>query len=155
MPTDLEKLAYESALRALDKQERLVEELRARTGIVLAASSIAVSFVGGRALAGPGAIGLALLAIACFVVSVGAAIFLLLPKSRLVFAAPAAGVITGLFAFSDDPAELYRRAADNLDRAWEGNDAIVHRLSVAFGIALCAIGVEVVALAALLGGTLV
>ncbi|MBS1886948.1 MAG: hypothetical protein JSU06_07135 [Actinobacteria bacterium] len=71
----LEKLAYESALRALDKQERLVGELRARAGVVLAASSLAVSFLGGRALGGPGPVGLAHLAITCFVVSAGAGIF--------------------------------------------------------------------------------
>jgi hypothetical protein len=152
---DLEKLAYESALRALDKQERLVEELRARAGVILAASSLAVSFLGGRALAGPFPVALALLSIACFVVSVGAAIYLLLPKPDLAFATIAAGVINGLFPYRDDPAELYRRAADGLDRAWEGNDVAVHKLSVAFGVALCTLGIEVVALAALIGGTLI
>lgn len=113
MPADLEKLVYESALRALDKQERLVEELRARAGIVLAASSLAVSFLGGRSLGGAGSEALALLSVVCFLVSVGAAIYLLLPKAGLVLAVPAAGVIDGLFAYRDDPAELYRRAADN------------------------------------------
>jgi hypothetical protein len=43
---DLEKLAYDSALRALDKQEKVLEELRARTGILLATSSLAASFLG-------------------------------------------------------------------------------------------------------------
>jgi hypothetical protein len=46
MPVDLERLAYDAALRALDKQERLVEELRARTRVLLAASSLVVSFLG-------------------------------------------------------------------------------------------------------------
>ncbi|HEY2479590.1 MAG TPA: hypothetical protein VGI17_12785 [Solirubrobacterales bacterium] len=155
MPADLEKLAYEFALRALDKQERLVEELRARAGVVLAASSLAVSFLGGRGLAGPGPVGLALLSIFCFVVSVGAAIFLLLPKPGLAFTATAASVLDGLSAFRGDPAELYRRAGNNLDRVWAANDAAIRRLSAAFAIALCALGVEVVALAALLGGTLI
>ena len=155
MPADLEKLAYDSALRALDKQERLVEELRARAGVVLAASSLAVSFFGGGGLAGPGPVGLALISILCFVISVGAAIFLLLPKPGLVFAGSAAGVIDGLFAYRGDEAELYRRAGNNLDRAWAANDATIRRLSAAFAIALCALGVEVIALAALLGGTLI
>jgi len=41
---ELERLAYESSLRALDKQEQLLAELRARTGLLLAASSLAASF---------------------------------------------------------------------------------------------------------------
>jgi hypothetical protein len=36
---DLERIAYESAVWALDKQEKVLEELRARTGILLGASS--------------------------------------------------------------------------------------------------------------------
>jgi hypothetical protein len=47
--SDLERIAYESAVRALDKQETVLEELRARTGVLLAASSLAASLLGGRA----------------------------------------------------------------------------------------------------------
>jgi hypothetical protein len=36
-----ERLAYEAALQALDKQERLIDELRNRTGLLLAAASLA------------------------------------------------------------------------------------------------------------------
>jgi len=38
-----EQLAYEAAQRALDKQERLLEEMRSRTGLLLAAASLAAS----------------------------------------------------------------------------------------------------------------
>ena len=45
MSTDaLSELAYAAALRALDVQERGVEQLRARAGMLLAASSITASF---------------------------------------------------------------------------------------------------------------
>ena len=47
---ELAKLAYDAALRALDKQEETVRELRARTGILLAISSFAISLLGGQAL---------------------------------------------------------------------------------------------------------
>jgi hypothetical protein len=47
--SDLERIAYESAVRALDKQEKVLEELRARTGVLLAASSLAASLLAGRA----------------------------------------------------------------------------------------------------------
>lgn len=46
----LENIAFASAERALDKQEKLLEELRARTGVLLAAASLAASFLGARAL---------------------------------------------------------------------------------------------------------
>jgi hypothetical protein len=39
----LAQLSYDAALRALDLQERAVEQLRARTGILLAASSLTTS----------------------------------------------------------------------------------------------------------------
>lgn len=42
----LSELAYETALRALDIQERGVEQLRARAGVLLAASSVTASFLG-------------------------------------------------------------------------------------------------------------
>jgi hypothetical protein len=48
MAGEFEKLAYEAALRGLDKQEGLLEELRTRTGVLLAASSLAASFLGQR-----------------------------------------------------------------------------------------------------------
>src|SRR6186997_1256360 len=38
-----ERLAYEAAERALDKQERLIEELRSRMGVLLAVASLAAS----------------------------------------------------------------------------------------------------------------
>jgi hypothetical protein len=54
MVDDFEKLAYEEALRALERQERLLEELRARTGVLVGASSIAVSLLGPPSLMHPG-----------------------------------------------------------------------------------------------------
>jgi hypothetical protein len=48
MAGEFEKLAYEAALRGLDKQEGLLEQLRTRTGVLLAASSLAASFSDNR-----------------------------------------------------------------------------------------------------------
>jgi hypothetical protein len=48
---ELEQLAYDLGLRALGQQERVLEELRARTGILLAATAFTASFLGGRSLA--------------------------------------------------------------------------------------------------------
>ena len=48
MVGEFEKLAYEAALRGLDKQEALLEELRSRTGVLLAASRSPRPFWGSR-----------------------------------------------------------------------------------------------------------
>jgi hypothetical protein len=54
-----ERLAFEAAQRALDKQERLLEELRSRTGLLLAVASLAASFLGREAFSGnPSAVSL-------------------------------------------------------------------------------------------------
>jgi hypothetical protein len=63
MAGEFEKLAYEAALRGLDKQEGLLEELRTRTGVLLAASSLAASFLGQQAFQNPSPRGLAITAL--------------------------------------------------------------------------------------------
>jgi len=45
----LSRLAYELSLNGLERQERVLDELRARTGTILAASALAASFLGVRA----------------------------------------------------------------------------------------------------------
>jgi hypothetical protein len=74
MASDFERLAFEAALRGLEKQERLLEELRARTGVLLAASSLAASFLGQQAFQDPESAGLAVVALAAFVVSIVASV---------------------------------------------------------------------------------
>jgi hypothetical protein len=44
------ELAYDEARRALDAQESVVNELRTRSGVLIAAAAITTSFFGGRAL---------------------------------------------------------------------------------------------------------
>jgi hypothetical protein len=48
--TSLAQLSYNAALRALDGQERGLEELRARTGTLLAAASLVASFLGAQTI---------------------------------------------------------------------------------------------------------
>jgi hypothetical protein len=86
MAGEFEKLAYEAALRGLDKQEGLLEELRARTGVLLAASSLAASFLGQQAFQNPSPRGLAIVALFAFVLSIASSVFILLPKKNLIFA---------------------------------------------------------------------
>jgi hypothetical protein len=43
MSAELAEIAYDASLRRLDKQERLLDDLRARTGLLLAAASLAAT----------------------------------------------------------------------------------------------------------------
>jgi hypothetical protein len=152
---DLERLAYETALRALDKQEGLLEELRARTGILLAASSLAASFLGRDAFQDPGSTTVAILALAAFVVSVAASVYILMPKRALLFSQSGPALYEGLYSVRDDAPEIHRRLAYELYRFWEGNDQRMRNLFRAYRVAAGALVVEILLLVALVSDTLV
>jgi hypothetical protein len=81
----LAELAFEQSQRRLDKQEGVLEELRARTAILLAASSLAASFLGKAAFGGSGWDVLAVVAAVAFLVTMFSAVYVLLPRKRFVF----------------------------------------------------------------------
>jgi hypothetical protein len=148
---EFEKLAYEAALRGLDKQEGLLEELRTRTGVLLVASSLAASFLGQQAFQNPSPRGLAIVALSAFVLSIAASVFILLPKKDLIFAEAGAGLYEGLYPFRDDMPEVYRRLAYDLDLFWDSNDKKIKWLTRAYTMAASALVIEILSLAALLG----
>lgn len=155
MAGEFERLAYEAALRSLDKQERLLEELRARTSVLLAASSIAASFLGQQAFQRPSSGMMAVIALVAFLVSMGACVFILVPKQRLVFAGAGIELFEGLYPMRGDLPEVYRHLAYTLDRFWKTNDAEIVVLTRAYSIATGALVVEILSLVALLVGTIV
>jgi hypothetical protein len=150
---DLATLAYEASLRSLDKQEEVLGELRSRTGLLLAASSVAVSFLGERAL-DEGVAVVALGALAAFVVSLGASIYVLLPKRDLVFSISGSRVFEELYEFRDDIGEVHRRLAYDLDRFREANDGGLQRLLWGFRVTAAVLGAEVALLLTSLTATL-
>lgn len=154
MAGDFEKLAYEAALRGLDKQEVYLEELRARTGVLLAASSLAASFLGQQAFQDPHPRGLAIVALLSFVTSIGAGVYVLLPKKRLIFAQSGVGLYEGLFAVRYEMPEVYRRLAFALGGFWESNDTTIQWLVRAFTVGAAALVIEILALVVLLSGSL-
>ena len=79
----LEDLAYALSLRALEQQERVLEELRARTGVLLAATALVASFLGGRALSSAASPWFTLPGVAAATASILLAVYLLAPKSKL------------------------------------------------------------------------
>jgi hypothetical protein len=150
-----ERLAYEAALRALDKQERLIDELRNRTGLLLAAASLAASFLGREAFAGHPKRGLAILALVAFLLAVGASVYVLLPKTgKFVFAMVGAGLYEGLYELKDDLGEVYRRLTYDLDRFWDDNDVELQKLFRAFRLAAVGLSAEIIILIAMVSDTL-
>ena len=127
----------------LERQERVMNELRARTGVLLAASSIAASFLGAQAARGDTGI-LTFLAVGVFVISVGAATYVLLPKSNLIFS------VRGSVLFEEESRrgqpldETYRRLAYWLEGFHESNQVAVDGLFAWFRIATLAVLLQVV-----------
>lgn len=154
MVGEFERLAYEAALRSLDKQEHLLEELRARTGVLLAASSLAASFLGQQAFRHPSPVALAVIALAAFVISIGASVFILLPKKGLIFAEAGTELYEGLYLMRDELSEVYRRLAYNLDRFWKANDRTIIALTRAYSLAAGALVIEILSLVVLLAGSI-
>jgi hypothetical protein len=150
-----EQLAFEAALRALDKQERVLEELRARTGVLLAASSLAAAFLGQSAFRSPAPALFAVSALVAFTMSILMSVYVLLPNENLVFAEVGSALYEGLYAVRDDMAEVYRRLAYQLDRFWNSNDSILVKLSNAYRVAALALMVEILSLAAILTGSII
>jgi hypothetical protein len=125
----LAEMSYDAAVRALDLQERGVEQLRARTGTLLAASSLTASFLGAQTIqhgSGLGTLGaLALVSLAC---SILLCIYVLLPKSGFVFSLNASTMYESLFEVADDAQEVRRRLVYWLEEYWQTNQAKIDDL---------------------------
>jgi len=148
--TDLAEIAYEASQRALDKQERLLDEIRSRTGLLLAAASLAASFLGRPALKGEPA-AFAVLALIAFALSLATSIYVLLPKEDLVFSLIGSNLYERLYEFRTDIPEVHRRLAYDLDRFWDANDRAMQRVLWGFRISATSLALEIVLL--LLGAT--
>jgi hypothetical protein len=144
----LERIAHDAAVRALDKQERVLDELRARTGVLLAASALAASFLGdaGFARSVPPSLLAALIACAA---TIAASVFILVPRRhQFVFGVAGAEVFAWLYDAKDDVGEMHRRLVYELQRLWEANDARLQPLFRAYRFAAGMLVVEVLALLA-------
>jgi hypothetical protein len=151
---EYERLAFDAALRALDKQEALLDELRSRTGALLAASALAASFLGGEAFKDPSPV-LATVALLGFVSSIGASVFILVPRGdQFTFSLSGPGVYEALYSIREDLAEVYRRLAYDLLRFWETNDGHLKPLFRAYRVGALALVVQILALVALVSGSI-
>jgi hypothetical protein len=141
----LAELSYEAAVRALDLQERAVEQLRARTGTLLAASSLTASFLGAQTIARSSGLGvLGGLALVSLVASIGLCVYILLPKKEFTFSLNAPQVYEQLFAVRDDEEEVRRRLVYWLEDFWQANQIKVDELGRYYLAAAVALGLQLV-----------
>jgi hypothetical protein len=121
----LDQLAYELSARALERQERKLDELRARTGILIGVSSLAASFLGARAAdAGSGL--LTFVALGSFVASILLMALILMPVDALIFSLRGTALLE---AERDDPrglTETYRRLAYWVEMYLDDNEPLLN-----------------------------
>lgn len=139
----LAELAYGLSSGMLERQERVMDELRARTGTLLAASSIAASFLGAQAARQHTGL-LTFLAVGTFVISVLAATYVLLPKPNLVFALRGSVLFEEEFPKDLPLDETHRRLAYWLEDFHSENQVVIDRLFKLFRVATIAVLLQVV-----------
>lgn len=133
-------LSYDAAVRALDLQERALDQLRARTGILLAASSLSASFLGGQTIQHESGLGaLSGLALVSLTVSVLVCVYVLLPKEGFEFSLNAPQVYETLYEFRDDEEEVKRRLVYWLKELWQTNQDKIEALGTYFFVAAVAL----------------
>ena len=144
MPGSVAEIGYELSLKAVEEQEARLGDLRGRAGTLLAAASVAASFLGGQS----GRVGtlplLGVLAVLAYVCCVGACIKVLLPH-RLVFAFRGSILVRAARqATLTNVDDALVTATDWIERFLDANRAQLDGLSVWYTAACLALGLEIV-----------
>jgi len=139
----LAELSYAAAVRALDLQERSVEQLRARTGTLLAAGYLTASFLGAQAIRSRHGLGtLGVLALVSLAVGVLVCLYILLPKRGFVFSVSGPRIYESLYEYASDRDEVLRRLAYWLEGFWTNNQSQIDRLARCFPVAAVALTLQ-------------
>ena len=137
-------LAFDEAGRALDGQERTVNELRSRAGVLIAAAAITTSFFGARAVTDEVSI-----TVWCAVVAfalVGASVLVVLwPRSDWEFSASATDLIATYIetAVPASLPQIHRDLALHRSASYDRNARQLRALFIAFRVGLVLIVAEV------------
>jgi hypothetical protein len=140
-----EELAYGESVRAIELQARSLDEVRTRTGVLLAAASVVSSFLGSEALKlAPFGV-IAGLALISFGVVLTVCIVILLPRGEWKFALGAKVLLedwTGASPSGNTEAML-AFLAERLEKNWLANKDRIKGMLVLFQIAAVALGIEI------------
>jgi len=139
------ELSYAAAVRALDLQERSVEQIRSRTGTLLAATSLTASFLGAQSIASSKGLSmLGALALVALATSILTCIYILLPKRGFIFSVNGVRMFESLFGFQNDVDEAQRRLVYWLEGYWKDNQVRIDRLGRCYAAAALALALQVV-----------
>lgn len=137
------KAAYAVARAALNEQHESIRDLRARTGALLTATSVVVSFLGARALTADHLRGFAFAGLAVFVLSLVLCLYVLLPTRKIESLAKGSALLDLTLADPDPVTDAYRRLASTCDAIAVTNESHIERLGEVFTLASAAIVIEV------------
>jgi hypothetical protein len=130
--TTISELTYDLSLRGLTQQEASLNELRTRTGVLLAATAIAIALLGGRSLDDGARTAVDLAGVGLAVTSFLLSVFVLAPKAHYV-AMPDAAAVNEYFTQQQvDPTEAMQALVFWNREMWEENQATIDRLVLAF-----------------------
>lgn len=142
------ELAYEEAKRALDAQESVVNELRSRAAVLIAAAAVTTSFFGSRALTNSDLDTWAWVAIGSFALLGFTVLAILWPRHDWVFTVNASSFIENYVEHPDGALELpaiHRDLALHMSRSYTVNAAQLRWLFVAFRLGALLLVLEVAA----------
>ena len=128
MAPALEEIAYELAKQALREQDIGLDELRSRTGTLLAAASLAPSFLGARSLDAVGFQWTTVAALAAFAATAVLSVYVLFPRRRLARSLSGPGVYEYFIARDIGPTEARCQLAYWMQDAYAVNLRVVNRL---------------------------
>jgi hypothetical protein len=140
------ELAFEEAGRALDAQERAVNELRSRAGVLIAAAAITTSFFGSEAITGDRLGAWVWVGVIAFIVVGGCVLTVLWPRSDWSFNASAADIIAEYIEPEQIEFSLIQRdLALHRSAAYDDNARQLGHLYLVFRVGLAVLVIEVAA----------
>lgn len=144
---------YDEAVRKIAAQRSDLAELRKRTGVILSAAAISTAFFGGSVLEQEALTLRATVAIACFVLSAGAVLLVLLPRGDWKFDFGADTLIHSYVEGSDRVRlqKLHRELALRHEENWKHNEKLMAELHRRFLGAIVFLVLEILAWVANLG----
>lgn len=147
MTPTYDEIAYRESERLIATQVQSFDELRSRTGLLLAATAITGSFLGAAALEREDDLGFfggaALLA---FAVGIGACLVILWPKKDAYKFVLSPKILLESWSGGryGDPAAMQRFIATKREEHYDENKSRIDRLFTAFQVAALAIGLQVI-----------
>lgn len=123
-------LVYGEAVRALDDQRSVLDNMRTWSGIVLSAAAVTTSFFGGLALRDGDPGPLAWTAVGAFVLCGVAGLAIVFPHGKWELRASPASLIADIEAGSPTIAQIQRDLSLYMERSWLSNEKRMQWLMV-------------------------